>query len=92
MALLLCGFSAFLVVQAIKALFLPTILPSRVKIFLVVTTSYGVSIGLFPHRVVDLVIYGAAGAGLAMVIHRFARLTLVVGDWIIEEILRKKRR
>lgn len=90
MALLLCGFGSFLGTQVIKAIVFPTILQARVKMFFALVCSYGAAAGLFPHRVADLVIYGAAGAGLGAVIHRFARLLSVVGDWIIGDILRRR--
>jgi hypothetical protein len=90
--LLLCGFGAFMAVQVIKIFSLPTILAAQLKMLLALAASYGIATGLFLHHTAELVIYGAAGAGLAIVIHRLARLLSVTGDWIIKEILRKTHR
>jgi len=92
MSLLLCAFGAFLVVQVIKALFWPKLLHARTKIFLAVAASYGIAAALFTHHTVELVVYGAAGAGLGLLIHRLFRLLMVLGDYTIREISRKTPR
>ena len=92
MTLVLCGLGSFFTVQFLKILLLPSRLPSVAKMVLVVGVSIGISAGLGTHNTADLVVYGIAGAGLAVIAHRLARLISVAGDGAIMENIRKQRR
>jgi len=90
MMFLLCGFGSFLVVQLIKIIWFPLgLLSKNLKTFLVLVASFGISAALSWHHVVELVVYALAGAGLAVLIHRVARLAHVAGDLVIQKIMRK---
>lgn len=91
MVLALCGFGAFFGVQLIKTA-LPNPMKSYWKIGLALVISYGISASLFTHNPHQLAVYGVAGAGLALLIHRISRLASVAGDWYIHEILRNRPR
>lgn len=50
------------------------------KLALVITGSFGASSLLFRRRPADAVVYGAAGSGLAVLVHRVNRTLLFQGD------------
>lgn len=89
MALLLCGFAGFFGTQIIKV-FSPVRLLDRTKLFFVVAISTGCSSALFTHKPADLVIYGVAGAGLAVLVHKATRLLSLLGDSTAFDELRKR--
>lgn len=91
MTLLLCGLAGFFITQAVKILY-PLKLQPRAKMAWALLGSAGVSAALYTHKASDLVIYAVAGAGLAVLTHRFARLASVAGDWCIREIISKRPR
>jgi hypothetical protein len=88
---MLCAFGSFFVVQALKTVMIPKRLGGLAKLVLALLTSAGAAAALYPHHYADLVLYGVAGAGLAVLIHRVARAVSVAGDWFIREIMRKGR-
>jgi hypothetical protein len=89
MNLVLCGLGGFFVAQAVK-----TVLRVRPwhKLVLALIGSAGVAAFVFEHHFSELAIYGVAGAGLAIVINRAARLLLLVGDLCIRRILDSRDR
>lgn len=87
MALLLCGFGGFLFPQLVKTLFRRPLV-NWVKLILALLASMGIAAALYaPHHITDLLVYGFAGAGLAVLIHRIARLASVAGDHQITQII-----
>lgn len=91
MTLLLCGLGAFFLAQAVKAMFLNPLRP-WLKLLVAFVAAAGISALWFQDRTVNLIIYSVAGAGLAVLIHRVARLLSVAGDWCIREIIRNRGR
>lgn len=93
MQIVYCALGAFVVVELIKA---GTPTPPRpwVKLVLVLAGSLGVALLLLlPHHhrdVAALAVLMLAGAGLAVAVHRLARLARVGGDWLIRDIIRKR--
>ena len=91
MTLLLCGLGAFFAAQAVKAAFINSLRP-WIKLILAFAAAVGIAALLYPHQRTYLIVYGVAGAGLAVLIHRVARLLSVAGDWCIREIIRNRTR
>lgn len=86
----LCGLGAYLVTQVIKTVS-PWPVGSATKILVACVASVGCA-ALQTHHALDLGIYGLGGAGLAVVIHRVARLLTLAGDWAIVQIGRAASR
>lgn len=92
MSLLLCGFGGFLFSQLVKTLFRRT-LASWLKLVLALVASLGIAAALYaPNHTTDLLIYGFAGGGLAVLIHRVARLASVTGDHQIVQVMQSRQR
>jgi hypothetical protein len=91
MSLFLCALGAFFIVQGVKAVFVQPLTP-WLKLILACAGAFGLSYLLFPHQPRTLVLYGFAGSGLAVLVHRSGRLLSVAGDWLIREIIRKRAR
>lgn len=89
MALLLCGFGSFFLVQLVKLIISPQSMGALAKIFLAAAGSFGAAAIIFHHRPSELVVYGAAGVGLNIILDCFARVAAVAADWIIQDIARK---
>ena len=88
MLLVLCGLGAFFVTQLVKVVwFLPRPPRPLVKMVVALGTSLGVAAALFPHHTRDFVIYGVAGAGLAVLTHKVARYFSVQADFRISQIM-----
>lgn len=92
MALVLCGFACFFVVQLVKLVLSPKTVGALAKIFIAALGSFGIAAIIFLHRPSELVVYGAAGVGLNTILDCFARFTSVAADWIIQDIVRKTPR
>lgn len=86
----LCGLGAYLVTQVVKTVS-PWAVGSATKILVACVAAFGCA-ALQTHQPADLGIYGLAGAGLAVVIHRVARLLTLAGDWAIVQIGRSAAR
>jgi len=87
MALLLCGFGGFIFSTIAKGLFRKKLNP-LLKLWLAMVASFAISAALFaPKSPRDLVVYGLAGTGLAVVIHRGARLLQLGGDVAIRLVI-----
>lgn len=92
MNLLLCAFFGYFVAQAIKTLTLRK-LPAWMKMFWAFVGSAGAAVLLYHnHHPYLLVVYGVAGAGLSIGLHRLFRFLQLIGDEKIAEILRGRRR
>ena len=88
MALLYCGLGAFFVVELMKVS-TRAVFPSPVKLVVALFASGGV-LSLLAHRYTHSTAgigMAVAGAGLAVLVHRFARLVRVAGDRLIRAIL-----
>jgi len=84
--LLLCAFGAFFVVQFVKALLRVRLSPWQ-KLLGAAAAALG-GAALVQHRDIHaLVLLGVGAAGLAILIHRGARLLSLLGDWTIRLIL-----
>jgi hypothetical protein len=92
--LLICGLSGFFIVELVKT-YVPTgrlrKRPATWKIVLALLGSLAVSVIFFPHRWQDALTYGVGGAGLAVMIHRVARLAWLAGDWVMASLLHTRR-
>jgi hypothetical protein len=86
--LVFCGLAGFFLAQLVKTLS-PGLVPQWFKMALALVGSAGVAALVF-HRGPDLVIYAVAGAGLAVLAHKLYRLLSTAGDWLIQEIIRKR--
>ena len=86
MALLLCGFAGFLFSQLVKTAFRKS-LPGPLKLWMALGASVATAALLYPHQRALLAAYGVAGGGLAVLVHRKARLASVAGDLCIRTIL-----
>lgn len=87
MSLLLCGFGGFVFSYLVRVVLVRS-LSSGPKLWLAVLGSFGVAAALYaPKHPIDLAVYGLAGAGLSVMIHRFAKLLRVAGDlcalWVV---------
>lgn len=91
MVFVLCGFGGYFVAQMVKTIW-PVVLNAKVKALFALLGSIGISAAIFPHRVTDLVVYGVAGAGFSILVHRVARLASAAGDWYIRQIIRERGR
>lgn len=88
MVLLLCGFSGFFVAEFAKRLFQ---VRRWLKLLLAFIGSFAISAVVVKHTG-DLVGYGFAGAGLAVIIHKFQRLASLGGDWLFLHSVPKSQR
>lgn len=85
MSLIYCGLGAFFVTQYIREL-TPHGMHSAVgNLAVAVLSSVLLSYGL--HRHFETVVLGLAGAGLAVLVHRFGRLLRALGDRAIREVI-----
>jgi hypothetical protein len=91
MVLLLCGFGGFFVSQIVKTIAVRP--PASIwKMTMALVGSFAVSAVFYYQKPLDMAVYGLAGAGLAVLVHRTARLASVAGDWCIRDILVKRGR
>jgi hypothetical protein len=90
-ALVFCGLAGFFLAQFVKTLS-PTLVPQWFKLTLALLGSAGAAALIFGerHHGIDLVVYADAGAGLAVIAHKLYRLMSTAGDWLIQEIIRKR--
>lgn len=81
MVFVLCAFGAFFVLQAFKDVSLLGLrMKNWHKLLTVLGASTAISAVFNQGHPFKLVVYGLAGAGLAVVIHRLARLLTAAGD------------
>jgi hypothetical protein len=93
MTLLLCALSGFLLAQLAKMGLAPIKVKPLLKIVLAAAGSFGAAwlvLGASDWR--QLVVYGFAGASLAVVVHKFTRLLSVLADLHIFTLLRNRQR
>ena len=97
MVFLLSAFAAFFVVQLLKFLILPKLTGQGVwkaviKMVLAGGVAFGTALLWLPEwSWRPAVVYGLAGAGLAMVIHKSTRLISHIGDDVLTKFLDKMR-
>jgi hypothetical protein len=91
MTLLLCGLAGFFASQLVKTVLLP-IRPVAhwLKPILALGASLGVAAVFYSNRVDYLVVYGVAGAGLAVIAHKIYRLFSIGGDVLVREMFRRR--
>lgn len=89
MILFLCALAGFFVAQAVKDT-LAYRVKNYTKLFLVLVGSTVVSSAFYSIHSPLLEVYGVAGAGLAILVHRLVRLLGAVGDWFIINVMKER--
>jgi hypothetical protein len=93
MEILYCALGAFFTVELVKTVSVRPLRP-WMKLLVALASAIGIALIISPqHRVGSPLWLGvmAGAAGLAVVIHRFARTVRVIGDWLIRDIIQKGR-
>lgn len=92
MEILYCALGAFFVVELVKTTSVRALRP-WMKLLVALVSAIGITLIISPHHRLTPTWLGviAGAAGLAVVIHRFARTMRVAGDWLIRDIIHKGR-
>jgi hypothetical protein len=94
--LLLCAFVGFVLAQYVKLLFhLKSGRNWWVKMGVALAGSAGAAALIFRHSgnlAQDIAVYGLAGAGLGMLVHKIYRAVSAKGDDLITDIISKRQR
>lgn len=89
--MLFCALAAFFTTQLCKSVWPRPITPLA-KMLLTALAAAGAAALQWPHSAPKIALYGLAGAGLAVIVHRAARALSAGGDWLIYDILHRPRR